>query len=82
MFLLHDPKKLAALIIAKKDSGGVPHDEPESDELKMAEEDAAKALLAAIEAKDPVGLFEAIETCYDLCEQHSDEPEKEGEGAY
>jgi hypothetical protein len=81
MFMLHDPKKLAAVIVSAKVGSKPAEDEPESDETKMAEEDAGRALLAAVEAKDPVALFEAMEDCYELCQRQGVSKE-EGEGSY
>lgn len=66
--LITQNKPTAALIVGDKSP---------ADEGDVALESAAEEILAAVEAKDPKGLIDALKSFMELCEPGSDEAEPE-----
>lgn len=65
--MIHDKKKIAALILAKV----APKEKPEADEPETEDGDgleaAAEELLAAVAAKDAKALAEALRSAFAIC---------------
>jgi hypothetical protein len=79
--MLHDKKKVAAIIIARKngdgsESQGSAAPEAATDDDMDAKMEIAKDLMAALESKSAHGVAAALGAMFDLCES---EPHVEGE---
>jgi len=76
MFMLKDPKKTAAMIIAI-------HKKPEDETSEPEDEahlDEAKHLLEAIKANDPEGLMHSLKDFVALCMDEYEKAEDAAEG--